>query len=154
MIVHADSRCFLIINITYLDVRNKWRAATLHETQWVFFFYQAEIQDILIINRHGLISQWNGWCYPLCQICTVQEIEFQRGWKYSRFRFVHNVYQLISYMFPYWPRMKLASFQCLHFQLSYFQSENTVFSFNYCKLNMLNMSSCFTIKSMIQVKEK
>lgn len=47
-------------------------------------------------------------------------------------------------MFPYWPRMKLASFQCLHFQLSYFQSEKTVFSsviFNYSKLRVQHVSS-------------
>lgn len=35
--------------------------------------YQAKIQDLLITSRHGLISQWNGWCYHLCQICNQQE---------------------------------------------------------------------------------
>lgn len=40
VIVHIDSRWLLIIKITYLDVWNKWHAATVRETQWVLFITQ------------------------------------------------------------------------------------------------------------------
>lgn len=66
-----------MIKITYLDVTNMWHAATVHNTQWVLFI-KHKIQDLLIINRHGLISWQNGWCYHMCQKCIQQDCSGNR----------------------------------------------------------------------------
>lgn len=60
---------------------------------------------------------------------TTQEIEFQQGWKYSRF--VPMVYELLQYMFPYCPWIKFASLKCfpLGFLISSLKKKNVIESF-------------------------
>lgn len=76
---------------------------------------KIKIRDLLIINRRGLVSLCNGWCYHLCQICTPQQ-DCAGNRISTRVKILQICAQWWSLSrYTTWPWIKFASLQCLSF---------------------------------------
>lgn len=117
-IVHIDSRWLSIIKIACLDVRHEWHACssernTMNLVSRAKKKKNIKIRDLLIINRRGLVSLCNGWCYHLCQICTPQQ-DCAGNRISTRVKILQICAQWWSLSrYTTWPWIKFASLQCL-----------------------------------------